>query len=405
MCTYIHTHTYINAHTHTHTHTHIHADVRNTGVDALARALETNSHLVHLNLEATCITQGGFKILGSSLATNSTLQRLNIGGCRVNVGDIESLAQGLLRNSSLRTLQLSSFMSPDACMAPIAHVIMRTVTLRHLDLSLNGICTNDVHELAHALRLNTSLEFLDVSGHSLSNAGQWELCNALCMNHSLRVLKLGFLVDSSISPDGRHPALRNLVERNVTLLRIDAFLPNHEYDGVLEALACNSTLQSLRLRGRSCTTCTNTLVRALHSNLVIGELDLKYACDTPSLHAVANALQQCPRYHKLNLKKLPLSVVEDAFDLPATRRYGNKDIRTDYDIMSYIHALNMDKFVGFAMGQHSRLGAASLVHMLTPDILCIIMLCYFGLPRQYFDQPRPTLEDVHEVLQHVDWLL
>jgi Ran GTPase-activating protein (RanGAP) involved in mRNA processing and transport len=372
----------------------------NSGSEVLARLLQENSQIERLNVEATGIVEGGLCLLGEALASNCTLQCLSVGHVRVSSEDWASLSRGLRVNSSLQMLSLKRWLSSGT--SHVAEVARHCHALQYLDLSLNGLDDEDMTLLADALKGNDRLLYLDVSGHSLSEAGVWSLCNALAEhNTTLRVLLIGYLGPSGIEPS----PLRHLMEANTCLRCIHACVSSAaDYTDALAGLSRNSVLQSLRLDGEfwgAPDGITQALAHVLQRNATVADLSLPKACSEASMLQVAHALQQHPRYHALSLNGVPLTCIQHVFDLPTSMPQA---WWSDHNIVAYIQSQHVDKFLGFAMGQHQRLGCASVVRVLTADILCVLMLSYFGLPLQYFDRTLRCLDPVigyESMLRHM----
>jgi Ran GTPase-activating protein (RanGAP) involved in mRNA processing and transport len=407
--------------------------IKSGGAWCLARALECNSHLQHLSLASNQIGADGAVAIGCVLvrtnnATNNNrpnlrhidlscnniahgasfigdalkknpsipLACLNLERNSLRDGDIEAMAQGLALATGVHTLNLAGARVGKASVTRIAQSM---ACLTHLDISHWGDVGDDgATILAQALQhtTNTCLQYLDISNINIHSKGMWAICTSLCHNTTLLALSLrgGFKDrDSDL-------AMAHFLSVNTTLQHLDlSQVTSHGpfWKHTLGALARrNTTLLSLDLHGDRRD--DSALADLLLNNVCITHIDMscKLGRTDKTITTLANSIIQRPRYHSLHLRgselgRMPsLTHPQHTHDDMHTymHTYTADDDWTDEDALVYIQHVHFSKFLGFAMAQHMRLGGMSVARNLSPDIVRVVMMCYFGLPLNFFDQDR-----------------
>jgi hypothetical protein len=132
-----------------------------------------------------------------------------------------------------------------------------------------------------------------------------------------------------------------------------------------------------------------SLESVLRTNTRLREIEIAYlklyrddpAMSGPHVLKVCQVLQQCPRYHKLQMRGLACGELSDELGLPE-RTEG----WFDEDAVEYMQDVHFEKILGFAMGRHARLGSVSIVQQLNDDCVKLVVSSFFGLPPGYLDE-------------------
>lgn len=193
----------------------IRAEIGAKGSAALARALETNHCLAHLELsknildcDATSVMLGrnshletlgvnacgidavGAAVLSRGLASNATLQFLGLDRNAVGPDGARAIADAIRSHSSLARLNLWRAEIGDIGVAVMANAVASNTSLHMVNLSECNLSDSGAGSLAKAIERNTTLTKLDVSYNAISDAGTAELAASLKVNLTLRVLDL-----------------------------------------------------------------------------------------------------------------------------------------------------------------------------------------------------------------------
>jgi len=247
------------------------------GIVALARALQSNTTLVSLDIEdnaicdvgATALAQGlthnvalekldlhnngigpaGAKALGRALAANASLKTLMLTFNQVADDGAYHLAESLKSNSALETLSLASNdIGPDGA-DWLSFALETNNTLRTLLLSDNSVGSLGAASLADALSLNSSLETLYLSFNEIGTLGTKRLANGLKRNSALRDLGLGV---NSMGDSGAKE-MATLLRSSTTLESLDVTyndIGSEGYAALETAMQRNTTLLKLRTSGK-----------------------------------------------------------------------------------------------------------------------------------------------------------
>eukprot|EP00978_Attheya_sp_CCMP212_P025170 scaffold80512_cov38-Attheya_sp.AAC.1 len=132
------------------------------GVSAIAAAVETNTTIRELFLEANHISELGAVILTKSLFEHCTLYAL------------------ILDNNNIGGKGAST----------IAKFLETNTVLQRIDLQRNNIGDVGASALGKALEVNTTLEWLDLANNNIGNTGILAIASGLERNTTLRTLFL-----------------------------------------------------------------------------------------------------------------------------------------------------------------------------------------------------------------------
>lgn len=120
------------------------------GSKALAKILEENRTLKHLNLSSCCIVNNGACMIAETLCDNSTLEMLSISVDNIGISGAQAFASVLKGNTTLKELHISDIFS-------FFH-------------KTTNEWKNEFLILSNALHQNTTLEKLNVTPPSLFQA-------------------------------------------------------------------------------------------------------------------------------------------------------------------------------------------------------------------------------------------
>ncbi|MCE5316535.1 MAG: hypothetical protein LLG04_04130 [Parachlamydia sp.] len=258
------------------------------GIKALAKAIERNSCLEHLELSHNNLTAAGIIHLSNGLRSNTALQSLDLSN-NSQIGDEGgiALAQSLKLNKTIIRLDLSNTGIGDRTILEIAAAIDNHPSLQILHLAGNsgnsgfsgtrdgnavvtysktsGVCTPGARALAKVLENNRVVRVLDLNQCSIDTEGMLVIAKALENNAALRSLHVS----------------NNGINNAVAIL-------------IANAVAANSCLRSLNLQG-----CWfgdegfAALARALCTNTELMMLDVRNNdAGTVGLIALADALEK-----------------------------------------------------------------------------------------------------------------
>ena len=198
----------------------------------LGQALQTNRHLISLDLSNNCISCSISEIL-RGLQTLTVLPSLHMDSIQLlNIQELV-LKQCYLEDEAMKSV--AQFISSEHC------------TLKELDLSFNRIKENGCELLFTALTTNTSLEVLNLNANPMWVSGGDQIESMLKQNHTLTELHLM----SSLHMEVIH-GIANGITKNVTLttLKLGNFFRTTPVRGaclIFEALNFNNSLKHLHL--------------------------------------------------------------------------------------------------------------------------------------------------------------
>ncbi|XP_044166845.1 LOW QUALITY PROTEIN: nucleotide-binding oligomerization domain-containing protein 1-like [Acropora millepora] len=227
-------------------------DRSNRGLNALARAPNTNCVLTHLDLAYNDIGDEAVVALGKALESNTSLTFLDLSidpdWCeKIGPSGASALARAPLKNSTLKCLVL-------AC---------------------NSIGDSGALAFANALRTNSSLTQLNLFENDIGHLGTKAICEALQSNHVMTHLILGCNTIDDSGVEALAKALQSPATQLSGLHLVGCEITSLGVETLAGALQTNRSLTHLNLAGslRSCSART-ALVRALQSNRTLTHLKL-----------------------------------------------------------------------------------------------------------------------------------
>ena len=174
-------------------------------IQALAKALETNTHIRRVNLSGTNIGPNETRILAAALEKNPNIEELNIRGCKAGDEGVE--------------------------------VLGAITTLKRLDVSYNGIKFRGAQRLAEVIAHNKKLQSLDISGNPVGDRGVEPFKgNSTLVEFNARVCEITSAGALSLAQ----------MANNGTLRKLNASC-NFIYDEGIKPLEGNKTLEVLYL--------------------------------------------------------------------------------------------------------------------------------------------------------------
>ena len=187
-----------------------------TGVIAVANALQHSHNLWTLDLPTNSIGDDGAVALAEALHHNSTLEWLDLSDNSISDDGAVALAQALNHNSNLLCLRLSDNSISDDGAGALAQALHQTSIIELL-LPNNSISDDGAVALAQALHHNSTLEWLKLSNNRINDAGVGALAQALHHNSTLTGLELS---NNRISDAGAG-ALAQALHHNSTLTGLE----------------------------------------------------------------------------------------------------------------------------------------------------------------------------------------
>ena len=162
------------------------------GGRALAKALQVNCTLTHLDLNGNYIGDSGALALGEALQTNYTLTELFLEDNMIGESGAEALAKALQSNRTLTHLNLGNNQNTgDSAAVAVAKVLQSNGSvLTRLNLSFNDISCSGAKDIAEALQSNRSLTHLGLSNNAIESFGAIAIAKALKSNRTLTHLHL-----------------------------------------------------------------------------------------------------------------------------------------------------------------------------------------------------------------------
>eukprot|EP00878_Enallax_costatus_P046019 GHUV01055590.1.p1 GENE.GHUV01055590.1~~GHUV01055590.1.p1 ORF type:complete len:335 (+),score=121.68 GHUV01055590.1:1062-2066(+) len=164
-----------------------HNALGDSGVSALASALQTNKSLQHLDISGTDVAEKGIICLAATLAeNNSGIRSLSISSPllqqRPQHESITHLARMLACNTSIQMLQLSKAGLTDAALEILVKDgLLRNNSVTQLDLSANrfsSLAGEHLHQLLSSSR-GQAIATLDLSHNRLEDSGAKQLAASL----------------------------------------------------------------------------------------------------------------------------------------------------------------------------------------------------------------------------------
>jgi Ran GTPase-activating protein (RanGAP) involved in mRNA processing and transport len=248
-------------------------NIGNQGAYALAKALETNTHLTSLSLSYNLISASGAQSLLQSqclkhlqhldLRYNSIgndgaltlakalhsgdwqLSSLSIRNNHLGTTGAMALLTALHYNSTLQHLDLSTNHLGNDVAYAIRSLLYNNTTLESLYLWSVDLTEHGMELIADGLRHNTTLQILHLGGNKVGDVGARALAYALHVNTSLHCLHLA---NAHIGTSGGL-ALANAMQHNASLRLMDLLHnPCHCVDRLARVLQkSNKTLHEVRL--------------------------------------------------------------------------------------------------------------------------------------------------------------
>lgn len=178
-----------------------------THIQALAKALSTNTTVKRIYLDNKEITDTGLRSLASTLQTNNTVTYLNLSNNNISDEGAQALVKMLETNTSITTLNLrknnikkSTLASIDLCLDFNRNLAFKALTKRignnqlttedmfrkgKLDLTDKKLTDDDAQSLAKSLTTNTTVKYLNIGKHSIGDKGAQALADMLETNTTL----------------------------------------------------------------------------------------------------------------------------------------------------------------------------------------------------------------------------
>jgi Ran GTPase-activating protein (RanGAP) involved in mRNA processing and transport len=156
--------------------------LRDEGIQAISKALESNTTLREISLTSCHITYIGASALGRAIKENNTLVRLNLAQNRITIPGLINLLEGIQHSCSVTSLNVTNnqlFDTPSSDEKYMWELLAQSSSLCEISLRNNQIVDSGIMEFAHALRNACHIRFLDLSENSITDKGAWLLSRTL----------------------------------------------------------------------------------------------------------------------------------------------------------------------------------------------------------------------------------
>jgi len=218
-------------------------------VEVLAKALETNSHVTHLNLESSQIKNEGIKALAEMLKINRTMKDLNLERCLIGVEGIKALATALKLNDTVVDINLAdNWQCGIEGAEAMAAVLSTNAAIKRLNLEECKIGDAGVEALASALRINRVLTHLRLHRNDVGVQGAQALATALKSNKT--VVDINLAQNFCSCGDEAAEALAGMLTTNRTITRLNlerCFIGVEGIKALATALKLNDTVVDINL--------------------------------------------------------------------------------------------------------------------------------------------------------------
>ncbi len=210
------------------------ANIGESGMLVIIRALIKNNTIVNINLSNTGIGGLSIMMIADMLAKNTTLKSISLRENNIGI-DIVAISSALEKNNTLLTIDLSENNIDSFGATMLANALKKNEALQNIYLHANSIGDTGVSKLSRALEENITLLNIDLSENNIGDSGVVELSRALEKNKTLRILDLSF---NKISDTGA-TILANVLENENKFITIYMSFNNIGESGmtILENLA------------------------------------------------------------------------------------------------------------------------------------------------------------------------
>jgi len=232
------------------------------GVTAVAKALQINTTLTHLDFSPMgpfdiAVTpslshnrpgDAGANSIADALISNTTLTHLDLGCLDIGPEGSTALAEGLKVNPSLRSLALRGNGLEEAGGAALGDALLHNTGLAELDMRSCGVGIRGTMSMANALKINTSLTILDLRSCCIQLQGFIAMAEALQINTTITRLDLGenFITGDVPASEALGEAIT--LNTSLTWLSLRRFgLGPRGMTAMAKALKINTTLRHLDL--------------------------------------------------------------------------------------------------------------------------------------------------------------
>ena len=177
------------------------------GGESLAKYLDNNQHLTHIDISINSIGNTGISAIADALKNNNSLTHLIADNNDIENDELEIVAEMLLKNTSLKNISLRGAIHSELSfdenyfeddseynvskgVTAIAKALKENQSLEYIDLGDRIIGDKGCIALAKALEVNSTLTHLSLRDSYITESGVRALSKALETNKSLKVLDL-----------------------------------------------------------------------------------------------------------------------------------------------------------------------------------------------------------------------
>ena len=279
------------------------SNIGSVGAEALAEAIGSNIALKKLVLSGNKIGDVGAKALANVLSCNTILEELDLSRNRIGSVGAEALVEAIGSNTALKKLDLSDSDVGDIGAKALAEVLSCNTILEELDLSETKIGSVGIEALAEAIVSNTALKTLVLSGNKIGDIGAKAFAVVLSCNTILEELYLSYTKIGSVGIEALAEAIRSNTALK-TLVLSGNKIGDIGAKAFAVVLSCNTILEKLYLSYTKIGSVgIEALAQAIGSNTALNELDLSgNVCDVGAI-ALAQALHSNSSLEVLELSR------------------------------------------------------------------------------------------------------
>lgn len=216
------------------------------GAKAIAKPLEGNTHIEHLDLEGNCIGGEGAQHLAAVLRENCYISRLMLANNGLASEGLRAVCKMMSENTTITDCNLAANGLKDSDGEEIHRLIEKSKSLHVLDLNNNRLECGSAKWIRDAMVNNVSLRFLDLSWNGFRLRSAQLFAEMIQENYGLKCLNLamnGFGDEGAVMLGKALTQNQCLEEINLQQNRIS----DSGARGIAKGLELNDTLRILRL--------------------------------------------------------------------------------------------------------------------------------------------------------------
>eukprot|EP00439_Symbiodinium_sp_Y106_P028972 s4715_g3.t1 len=242
----------------------------------LAEALKENCTVKYFSIDGTFGVPGAMAFAGA-LRMNKTVKEISFENNEVGDDGAAALADALKVNKTVKRIHLNANGIGDAGAAAFADTLKINSTLKHVHLARNSLGDDGTTAFAEALKVNSTVENIDFDFIEGSNVGATSLTSAFFVNKTVKRIQVSFvkIADANTAVLAR-ACFTNARLKNIELEHFKDICETGSAV-LVEALAENSTVEAISVRGPMSQSGVADFARALRGNSSVTEIQLDNA--------------------------------------------------------------------------------------------------------------------------------